>query len=108
MSSGHLISEAFWTSLTGKRPWGRPRTHWRNYGLDLLRVSTSTKPSSCIDKKSKRCIVNFVTERHRGVFLWPKLLNLGISFLLHNLNNDTNMICKNLSQSLLLIVLKLN
>lgn len=35
-------------------------------------------------------------------------LFLGISFLLHNLNNDTNMISKKLSQSLLLIVLKLN
>ncbi|KAK3565994.1 hypothetical protein QTP86_024207 [Hemibagrus guttatus] len=31
MPLGHLPGEVFRACPTGKRPWGRPRTRWRDY-----------------------------------------------------------------------------
>ncbi|KAL6457828.1 hypothetical protein MHYP_G00330580 [Metynnis hypsauchen] len=31
MASGRLPREVFQTCPTGRRPWGRPRTRWRDY-----------------------------------------------------------------------------
>jgi len=31
MLPGHLPLEVFWACPTGRRPRGRPRTHWRDY-----------------------------------------------------------------------------
>lgn len=31
MPPGNLFCEVFWACPTGRRPRGRPKTHWRDY-----------------------------------------------------------------------------
>ncbi|KAK3540202.1 hypothetical protein QTP70_028393 [Hemibagrus guttatus] len=54
MPPGRLPGEVFWACPTGKRPWGRPRTRWRDYVFRLAWECLGVPPEELVEVARER------------------------------------------------------